>query len=235
MWLFDLDNTLHDASHAAFDLLDAAMTDYIVEQLALAREAADRLRRDYWRRYGATLLGLERHHGVRAAHFLEHTHRLPGLEAALLGNPRDRAALTRLPGRKFVLTNAPAAYAKRVLTALGLAGSFEAVLSIERMRTFGQLRPKPDARMLRILLARLKLRPSQCVLVEDTLVHQRAARTVGLRTAWMQGYLWRNAHGPEVGARLRRRPTYVCARISSLQKLRGRFGRHRPHVHAARD
>lgn len=220
VWLFDLDNTLHDASRGALGRIDAAMTDYIVRELGLEPGAADALRLDYWRRLGATLLGLERHHGVRAAHFLEHTHRLPWLEEELRGNARDRAALRALPGRKFVLTNAPAAYAKRVLAALDLADCFEAVIGIERMRCFGRLRPKPDARMLRMVLARLKLAPNRCVLVEDTLAHQRAAHALGLRTVWMQRYLWRNAHGPEVGARLRRRPAYVYARIPSLQKLR---------------
>ncbi|MGA0609537.1 pyrimidine 5'-nucleotidase [Caldimonas sp. KR1-144] len=219
-WLFDLDNTLHDASHAAFGMLDLAMNDYIARELAVEPHEADRLRFHYWRRYGATLLGLERHHGIRAAHFLEHTHRLPGLEERLRGNVRDRVALGQLPGRKFVLTNAPAAYARRVLGALGLAGCFEAVISIEDMRMFGALRPKPDARMLRMILARLKLPPARTVLVEDTLGHQRAARAVGLATVWMQRYLRSNAHGPEVGARLHRRPAYVCARISSLQSLR---------------
>ena len=238
-WLFDLDNTLHDASRAVFGRLDGAMTDYMARELGLDRAEADRLRLHYWRRYGATLLGLERHHGIRAAHFLHHTHALPALEAELLGNPRDRAALRALPGRKFVLTNAPAQYARRVLRALRLEPHFEAVISIERMRVFGRLRPKPDARMFRALLARLGLRPGRCVLVEDTLAHQRAARAIGLRTAWMQRYLWRNAHGPEVGARLRRRPGYVCARIRSLHKLRSAFpplaaeARPRPHARSA--
>lgn len=229
-WLFDLDNTLHDASHAAYGLLDAAMNGYIERELKVGPDEADRLRRDYWRRYGATLLGLERHHGIRAAHFLEETHRLPGLEGQLRSHAHDRAALRRLPGRKILLTNAPARYARRVLTALDLAGDFEAIVSIEDMRMFGALRPKPDARMFRVVLARLKLRPTDCVLVEDTLAHQRAALAVGLRNVWMQRYLWRNAHGPEVGARLRRKPAYVCARIHSLQKLRSLFPPHRAHA-----
>lgn len=222
-WLFDLDNTLHDASHAAFGLLDAAMNDYIERELTVAPAVADELRRDYWRRYGATLLGLERHHGIRAAHFLEHTHRLPDLEDRLHSHAHDRAAIRGLPGRKILLTNAPASYARRVLTALDLAGSFEAIVSIEDMRMFGRLRPKPDTRMLSAMLARLKLQPSRCVLVEDTLAHQRAAHSLGMRTVWMQRYLRRNAHGPEVGARLRRKPPYVCARIHSLQELRALF------------
>ena len=48
-------------------------------QRAAVHEAA-RLREHYWSRYGATLLGLVRHHGVKAAHFLEQTHLHPGLE-----------------------------------------------------------------------------------------------------------------------------------------------------------
>ena len=78
----------------------------------------DALRRRYWQRYGATLLGLVRHHGVKPAHFLHETHRLPGLEQRVRGHAHDLAALRRLPGRKLILTNAPAAYARRVLDVL---------------------------------------------------------------------------------------------------------------------
>lgn len=220
VWLFDLDNTLHDASHAVFERLNRSMTGYIERELSLSHEAADALRLHYWRRYGATLLGLERHHAVRAAHFLEDTHRLPGLEAQLRIAPRDRVALSRLPGRRFVLTNAPAAYAARVLDHLGLSQHFEAVISIEQMRMFGDLRPKPDARMLRHVLARLKVPASRCLLVEDTLAHQRSAHALGLRTVWMRGYLRGNSHGPEVGIHQCRKPRYVYARINSIQALR---------------
>jgi putative hydrolase of the HAD superfamily len=135
----------------------------------------------------------------------------------------DRAALRALPGRKFVLTNAPLAYAKRVLVALNLADCFEAVIGIEQMRSFGQLRPKPDARMFRVALARLGLTPSRCVLVEDTLAHQRSAHAVGMRTVWMQRYVKQRRNGPEVGTRLRRRPAYVCARIRALRALHRLF------------
>jgi putative hydrolase of the HAD superfamily len=219
VWLFDLDNTLHDASRGAFGLIDRAMKDYIVRELDLPGEEADRLRRHYWARYGATLLGLVRHHGVRAAHFLHHTHALPGLEAHLRTHARDAAALRALPGRKLVLTNAPRAYARRVLDALDLSRCFDGLLSIEDMRMFGQLRPKPDRRMFRALCARLRVAPRDCILVEDTLVHQKAAHGLGMRTVWMQRWLRGGGHGPEAQARLRRRPGYVCARISALRGL----------------
>lgn len=231
-WLFDLDNTLHDASHAAFAPTSRAMTDYMVEHLGLDRDAASALRMHYWHRYGATLLGLVRHHGVKAAHFLEQTHRLPGLEDRLRTSAHDRAALRRLPGRKLILTNAPRAYALRVLDALRLTREFDGVLGIEDMTMFGAHRPKPDARMFRHLLAKLKLRPSDCVLVEDTLQHQKAAHALGIRTVWMQRYLDGRFRGtlrdginegrraPKVGVHPCLCPRYVCARIKTLQTLR---------------
>ena len=233
VWLFDLDNTLHDASHAAFGEIHVAMTDYMVRHLELPHDEAWALRQHYWKHYGATLLGLVRHHGVKTAHFLEETHRLPGLEARLRTSTHDRAALKKLRGRKYILTNAPRDYALRVLNTLRLADCFDGVISIEDMTMFGHPRPKPDARMFRYLAARLKLAPSRCVLVEDTLEHQKGARSVGMQTAWMQRYLGGRFRGkvgdapnagfkpPEVGVHPCRRPAYVCAKIKSIQQLRG--------------
>jgi len=138
-------------------------------------------------------------------------------------------------GRKFVLTNAPRGYALRVLDTLGLATCFEGVISIEDMAMFGHIRPKPDARMLRRVAASLKVRASRCVLVEDTLEHQKAARGLGMTTVWMRRYLGGRFRGPpfapvmtrmndsappaEASGRVCPKPAYVCARINSLQKL----------------
>ncbi|MFO1338928.1 MAG: HAD-IA family hydrolase [Burkholderiaceae bacterium] len=219
VWLFDLDNTLHNAAASAFGPLDTAMNAYIERELGVSAAEANRLRAHYWHRYGATLLGLMRHHGVKPAHFLHDTHVLPELEQDLAAHPRDLAAFRRLKGRKYILTNAPLAYAERVLRALGLLRHVDGVIGIEQMTMFGHWRPKPDARMFRALTVRLGVPPGRCVLVEDTLAHQKSARGVGMRTVWMQRWAKRGAHGPEVGVYLHRRPAYVCARISSLQQL----------------
>jgi putative hydrolase of the HAD superfamily len=223
-WLFDLDDTLHDASHSAIGATSLAMTDYIANHLAISHDEARALRQHYWARYGATLLGLTRHHGVEANHFLEQTHQLPGLELRLRTSVHDRAALRRLPGRKFILTNAPRSYAMRVLNTLNLTRCFDGILCIEDMTMFGEHRPKPDARMFRHIAARLKVRTSDCVLVEDTLAHQRSARSVGMRTVWMQRYLRGVVHAGaspvKVGVHPCLKPPYVCARIKRIQPLR---------------
>lgn len=230
VWLFDLDNTLHNASVASLPSIEESMTAYIVEELGVSEDEAHALRLTYLLRYGATLLGLVRHHGIKLAHFLHHTHLLPGLEGRVHGHAHDFDAIARLPGRKFILTNAPRAYALRVLGSLGVGMLFDGVLSIEDMVMFNQVRPKPDTRMLRWVAARLKVHPARCVLVEDTLQHQKAARRIGMATVWMQRWT-RQAQRErakhvtrqgKVGVYLHRRPTYVCARIVSLRELRAK-------------
>jgi putative hydrolase of the HAD superfamily len=216
IWLFDLDDTLHDAATASMPGIHDAMNAYLQRELQLSPEAATALRRTYWKRYGATLLGLVRHHGVKAAHFLHDTHRLPGLEARVSGHRHDFAAIARLRGRKIVLTNAPRAYALRVLRALRIEHLFDAVLSIEDMTMFGQLRPKPDKRMLRALCARLRVHPRRCLLIEDTLTHQKSACAIGMRTAWLMRYVRARAVAPRPAAG---RPAYVGHRLSTLRAL----------------
>ena len=80
VWLFDLDNTLHDAGAWVFGALHRSMGDFTARALGLDLPDAQALNRHYWHRYGASLLGLMRHHGVQPAHFLADTHRLPGLD-----------------------------------------------------------------------------------------------------------------------------------------------------------
>jgi putative hydrolase of the HAD superfamily len=91
------------------------------------------------------------------------------------------------------------------------------------MVMFGHLRPKPDQRMFRALMARLRFSPAHAVLVEDTLEHQRAAHAVGLRTVWMQGFAPPSASGVEPRReRLLRRPVYVGQRVRHLRQIRSR-------------
>jgi putative hydrolase of the HAD superfamily len=88
------------------------------------------------------------------------------------------------------------------------------------MHMFGQLRPKPDARMLRRLAARLRVPATRCVLVEDTLVHQKSARSVGMKTVWM--HRWTRA-AAKPGARHGMRPAYVDLKLRHLRGLERRL------------
>ncbi|CAG2148177.1 pyrimidine 5'-nucleotidase [Cupriavidus numazuensis] len=189
VWLFDLDNTLHDASHAIFPAINRLMTAYVARVLGCDDATASRVRVDYWQRYGATLLGMIRHHGVDPADFLRAAHEFPELADMVRVRRGLAAHLRRLPGRKIIVTNAPQAYAREVLDIAGISHCFERVIAIEQMWVHGHLRPKPDRRMLRRLLAQTRIAPHRAVLVEDTLSHLKRYAGTGIRTAWVTGYL----------------------------------------------
>ncbi len=167
--------------------INRAMTEYIARELDLHPDRASALRVRYWHRYGATLLGLVRHHGIDPHHFLDEAHRLPDLERVVRPDFALRHALTRLAGRRLILTNAPRIYANRVIRAVGISRQVDAVIPIEAMQFAGRFLPKPSRAMLRKLLARLRVAPSRCVLVEDSPANLKAARACGLRTILVTG------------------------------------------------
>ncbi len=214
VWLFDLDNTLHDASHAIFPAINRNMNALIARVLeAESRpshpEAVNDVRIAYWQRYGATLHGMMRHHAVRSEDFLRDAHQFEDLTTMIRAERGAARLLARLPGRKILLTNAPASYAHSVLRHLGLHRHFADHLPIEAMRVHRQLRPKPSRLLLRKLLARTGLSARRCVLVEDTLANLKSARRLGMRTVWFTRYLPRTAG----------RPACADVRVRSLSEL----------------
>lgn len=180
-WIFDLDDTLHRASGHVFPRLNRSMTDYIMRHLDLGEAEAGALRTRYWHTYGATLLGLIRHHDVDPHHFLWHTHQFPDLERIVVAEAGLRHCLQRLAGRKILFSNSPAHYAEAVLDVLGIGDLFDAVYTIESTR----FRPKPLTGGFRALLHRERLQPERCVLVEDSLPNLVTARRLGMKTVWI--------------------------------------------------
>jgi putative hydrolase of the HAD superfamily len=86
-WIFDLDDTLHQASLGIFAHISRMMNLYMERHLDMTAEEARQLRLHYWHRYGATLQGLMRHHDVDAGHFLQETHLLDELYRWLVWEP----------------------------------------------------------------------------------------------------------------------------------------------------
>jgi len=225
VWLFDLDNTLHDASHAIFPAISANMNTYIARVLGdgitpASQEAVNAARLGYWKRYGATLLGMIRHHQVDAADFLRETHDLKALQDMVRWERGLSRVLKRLPGRKILLTNAPTAYSTEVLRHIGLQRHFAHHIAIEDMHVHRQLRPKPSTLMLRRLLRKHRLAPQRCVLVEDTLVNLKHAKRVGVRTAWVTQYLrYADPSGKSPLPKMLKRPGYVDVKVKSVVQL----------------
>ena len=205
-WLFDLDNTLHNASAHIFPHISRSMRDYICRHLDLDEAAATQLRQHYWRRYGATLLGLMRHHDIDPRHFLHHTHQFPDLSRMVVAENPLKAMLRRLPGRKIIFSNAPIHYTETVLGIIGIRRCFGAVYSVEQLR----YQPKPAVQGFLHVLRGERLDPHRCIMVEDTLPNLVTAKRLGMKTVWV--------------TRSTRRPPCVDVRIRSVLDLPGRLG-----------
>ena len=205
-WLFDLDNTLHNASAHIFPHIGRAMRDYIRRHLQLDETEATQLRQHYWQRYGATLLGLIRHHDIDPRHFLRHTHQFHDLPGMVVAERGLKAMLCRLPGRKLIFSNAPLAYTEAILSITGIRRCFDAVYSVERLR----FQPKPSTRGFLRLLRDEGLDPRACIMVEDTLPNLETAKRLGMRTVWVSP--------------LMRSPPCADVRVRSVLDLPGRLG-----------
>lgn len=201
VWVFDLDNTLHNATPHIFPHINRSMTAYLQQHLGLDEQAAGELRRDYWLRYGATLSGMMKHHGTDPEHFLWHTHQFPELPNQVVGEPRLRHVLLKLPGRKLVFSNAPQHYARAVLKLLRVDDLFDDVFAIEQTR----YRPKPQMAGFVRLLQKHRLKPSRCVMVEDSAENLQTAKRLGMRTVWVDA--------------TPRLPAYVDVKIRSVMEL----------------
>lgn len=181
VWLFDLDNTLHDATPHIFPHINRSMRQYIARHLGVDEEEATRIRQYYWDRYGATLRGLVHHHGTDPRHFLHETHQFPDLKRMVVFERAVKSVLRRLPGRKIVFSNAPAHYTQAVLQLTGLTRSFDAVYTVEKLR----FQPKPMLAGFRLLLRKERLDPRRCIMVEDSLANLVTAHKLGMRTVWV--------------------------------------------------
>jgi len=201
VWIFDLDNTLHDARVHIFPSMHTQMNDYLRRSFDLDEAGANEMRSFFWQRYGTTLKGLTRHYGHDPKRFIRETHQFPELGPMVVGDNKLGHALARLQGKRLVFSNAPRHYVEAVLRALGVARWFDAVYTIESTR----YRPKPAFEGFRVLLRAHNLEAHRCALIDDMPENLRAARRLGMSTVWVSGDA--------------RRPPFADLRVKSVTQL----------------
>ncbi len=178
-WIFDLDNTLYPASARLFDQIDVNMGRFIQDLLKVDPVEARRVQKQYFHSHGMTLPGLMEQHGVDPHDFLDQVH---DVDVSVVADaPLIRDALARLPGRKFVFTNADAPYATRVLERLGLSDSFDAMHDIHALDYV----PKPAPDAYRHLCAAHVIDPTAALFVEDMARNLVPAKAIGMTTVWV--------------------------------------------------
>jgi putative hydrolase of the HAD superfamily len=179
-WLFDLDNTLYPCTANLFDEIDRRMSRFVADFLKLEIAEAYKVQKSYFRAHGTTLKGLMDLHGMEPGEYLHYVHDID--MSRLKQDLRLDTALSRLPGRKIVFTNATVSYAERVLEKIGIARHFEAIYDIEAARYI----PKPDPSIYDDVVRRFGVIPGEAVMVEDVARNLIPARALGMTTVWVE-------------------------------------------------
>lgn len=178
-WIFDLDNTLYPAHSSLFPQIDARMGLYIQRLLHVDAIEAHRIQKELFHSHGMTLPGLMALHNVDPHDFLNNVHDVD--IDVLRPHPELGALIARLPGRKFVFTNADAPYAGKVLERLGLTDAFDALHDIHAL---GYV-PKPQPPAYAHMCAAHAIDPARALFVEDMARNLTPAKAIGMTTVWI--------------------------------------------------
>ena len=187
-WIFDLDNSLYSPSCNLFELIDIRMGEFIQGLVGCDPVEARRVQKQHFLEHGTTLAGLMRNHGIDPHEFLDFVHDID--LARLTADPALVAALDRLPGRKFVFTNADEGHARRVLERLGLANAFDGMHDIHAMDYV----PKPHPAAYAAICARLDIDPERALFVDDMARNLAPAKALGMTTVWLDNGSERGGH-----------------------------------------
>ncbi len=180
VWVFDLDNTLYPVACGPYPQVDQRIRAFIGRALGLDPDEAYRRQKHYFHTYGTSLLGMTREHGTDPREFLDYVHDVD--LTCIPADPELDAALTDLPGRKVIFTNADVPYSERVLQRIGIRRHFDAIFDIEAADYI----PKPHRATYERMLAQLGIDPRTAAMVEDLPRNLTPAAELGMTTVWIR-------------------------------------------------
>ena len=175
-WIFDLDNTLYPASVDLFGQINIKMSNYIMRLLDVDELTAEKMRAEYWKKYGTSLAGLMQNYKIDPSDFLKFVH---DIDFSVLPKDLDLVdALNNLPGRKLVYTNGTVPYAREVLKYRGLLSVFSEIYGIEDASYI----PKPFPEAFEIIFSKAKIVPKRSAMFEDEERNLEVPFKLGLKT-----------------------------------------------------
>ncbi|MFC5384548.1 pyrimidine 5'-nucleotidase [Aquamicrobium segne] len=175
-WVFDLDNTLYPHHTNLFSQVDARMTAYVSELLALSREKARELQKTLYREYGTTLNGLMNLYGIDPDDFLMKVHDID--YSWLKPDPVLGAAIHQLPGRRFIFTNGDRTHAERAARQLGILDHFDDIFDI----VAADLTPKPAPAPYEKFTSLHSIIGTNAVMFEDLARNLAVPKKMGMTT-----------------------------------------------------
>lgn len=175
-WVFDLDDTLYQRSTGMGRQISDGIRGFVSDYFDVDATQAAAIQQRLVTGHGTTLQGMRAEHGVEARDFLSFEDHLD--YDVLAPDPVLAAAMTSLPGRRFVFTNGSRAHAERVLHRIGLTEHFEDIYDI----LAADLVPKPIPATYRQFVERTGIEPTRAAMFEDRAINLVEARALGMRT-----------------------------------------------------
>ena len=175
-WVFDLDNTLYPRHSNLFSQIDLRMTDFVAEFLALPKDKARDVQKDFYRRYGTTLRGLMSEHNVDPDAFLNFVHDID--YSWIDPDPALGDEIKALPGRKFIFTNGDRNHAERAARQLGILDHFEDIFDL----VAAGLVPKPASETYDKFLGLHRVDAAHAAMFEDLARNLQVPKTLGMKT-----------------------------------------------------
>jgi putative hydrolase of the HAD superfamily len=131
-------------------------------------------------------------HGCDADSYLEFVHDID--LSSLAPDPALAAAITALPGQRFVFTNGCRDHAARILARLEMDHLFEAVWDIRTLA----FRPKPEPQGYADIMAASAVDAKSAAMFDDIARNLVPARALGMTTVWLKTDSAWASHGPQV-------------------------------------
>ena len=193
-WVFDLDNTLYPSHCDLFAQIDVKMTDFVARTLSLPHTEARTLQKRYYAEHGTTLSGLMKVNNIHPSTFLDYVH---DIDLSPLDNVPDlSAALSKLPGKRYVFTNGSLHHAESVTKRLKIDHLFDGMFDIVAANYL----PKPKPEAFDRFFEATGIAPDRSAMFEDLArnlvpAHRRGMTTVLVRS----GKDWGPVSGEHAG------------------------------------
>ncbi len=208
VWLFDYDLTLY-AERAVIDSLDLRISLFVQKTLQCTFDEAVRIRKDYLHRFGTTLAGLRRVHGVLPDDYFDFIHEPEPLTYPSFSRARLET-LRSIRGPRYVFTNGRSDWSRAGISRMKISECFRKIVGLENLGWEGKPAESAYEKMEKVLLADGVLRAGdssrKIVLLDDSLKNLKPAHDRGWTTVWV------HADSGEDAA-------FADARISSLTDL----------------
>jgi putative hydrolase of the HAD superfamily len=180
-WVLDLDNTLYPPGSPLSLQVNDGILASLAELYSTDVIGARQIQAELIAQYGTSLRGAMTTRNIDPHDFLSFERRID--YTVLSPDPALAAALSALPGRRYVYTNGSAYHAEQALRQLGLTACFDGIFDI----LAGDLIPKPYAESFDAFLTRFTVDPGRAAMFDDLPVNLEVPYARGMATVLVGG------------------------------------------------